>query len=474
MKKIFSAISFMLLISIATYAQDVQQKSNNAMKDKVVAFFNAQNVEGLYSLAGEAFKKQLSLENLRTVCDNNLFPLGVIKAAEFEKIEKGVSKYKITFDAAILSMYLSLDTASKLQLFLFQPYKKEIVAQTKKIATDNTLANSLDKKIEELLQPFMFESKTVGLSVGILKDGKSYFYNYGETKKGSGQIPSAKNLYEIGSITKTFTGILLAKAVVEKKINLNDPVNKYLPKNIPVIKFGNDTLKIIHLANHTSGLPSLPDNFDFTNEANPYLDYDDTKLYAYLKIAKLAQKPGQKFEYCNLAVGLLGNILERINKMPFEKMVTTFITSTSGMIDTKQLLTKKDSALFMQGYNENIAANSQWDFKALAAAGCIRSNTSDMLKYAQLNLDTTGGTLQKAIQLSHQETFKSGNEKIALNWFLQNWGWGTVLFHGGGTGGFKSFFVINPKTKNALIMLSNTAVTTDEIGIKILGYLDKN
>jgi len=472
MKKIVT----LLLVSFYSgmiFSQDMQKEKNDAMKDKVVQFFNAQNADSLYGLAGAAFKKSLSAEKFKAIGENNLFPLGKINSAEFEKIDKGVSKYKTTFETVILSMYLSLDTEGKLETFLFQPYKKGITGDIKKTATDNKLSSDLDKKIEDILQPFMFESKTVGLSIGILKDGKTYFYNYGETKKGEGQIPSSKNLYEIGSITKTFTSLLLAKAITENKIRLNDPVNKYLPKNIPVIKFGNDTLKIVHLANHTSGLPPLPDNFGATDLVNPYKDYDETKLNAYLKVAKLTRKPGEKFEYCNLAVGLLGNILEKINKMPFEKMVKDLICSKADMNNTKQFLTKSDSALFVQGYTGDISLQSQWDFKALAAAGCIRSNAEDMLKYAAVQIGTTDIKQQSAINLSHQPTFDAGQQKIALNWFIQDWGWGPVLFHGGQTGGYKSFLAINEKTKNAVIILANTAVSNDETGVKILGYLDK-
>jgi CubicO group peptidase (beta-lactamase class C family) len=306
-----------------------------------------------------------------------------------------------------------------------------------------------------------------------LQNGKTYFYNYGETKKANGQLPSSKSLYEIGSITKTFTGILLAKAVTENKISLNDPVNKHLPKNIPLISFGNDTLKIVHLANHTSGLPALPDNFDTTSLANPYKNYDEKKLLEYMKHASLHHKPGEKFEYCNLAVGLLGYILQKVNKMPFEKMVTNFITSKAGMTSTKQFLTNKDSALFVQGYDESFTAQSQWDFKSLTSAGSLRSNTEDMLKYAALNLKVTDDQLQKAIDLSHTATFDAGQQKIGLNWFIQNWGWGQLLFHGGATGGYRSLLAINPKTNNAVIVLSNTAISNDEVGVAILKYIDK-
>jgi CubicO group peptidase (beta-lactamase class C family) len=473
MKKIF-LLGLISFYSFIIYAQDMQKEKVDAMKNRVIKFFNAKDADSLYALAGEEFKKQLSAEKFNEVCDNNLFPLGNIQSAELVKFEKGRAKYKTIFDQGLFSMFISLDETDKLQGFLFQPYKEEPSGEMKKTATDNKLSLEMDKKIDAILQPFMFKSQTVGLSIGILKNGKTSFYNYGETKKGNGQMPSSKNLYEIGSITKTFTGLLLAKAVIEKKISLNDPVNKYLPKDIPVIKFGNDTLKIIHLSNHTSGLPPLPGNLDLQNNlSNPYKNYDATKLFTFLKTATLAQKPGVKFEYCNLGVGLLGTILEKVNKISFEKMVTNFICAKAGMDATKQLLTKKDSALFVQGYDGNISVQGQWDFKALGGAGCLRSNAEDMLKYAVLNFSSNDKVLLQAIELSHTLTFNRDGEKIGLNWFIRELGWGNILFHNGGTGGYHSFLAINRKTKNAIIILSNTAVSNDDIGVEILKHLDK-
>ncbi len=461
----------MSLMSCTGYAQDTQKEKNDAMKDKVVQFFNEKNADGLYSLAGANFRKQLSAEKFKAIGENNLFPLGEIKSAEFEKIDNGISKYKTTFDVAILSLYISVDSAGLLEVLLFQPYKKEIKGDIIKSKTDNALTTELDKKIEAIVQPFMFESKTVALSIGVLKDGKTYFYNYGETKKGNGQIPSSKNLYEIGSVTKTFTGLLLARAVVTNKIKLTDPVNKFLPgKNW--LTFGNDTLRIVHLANHTSGLPPLPDNFGATDLVNPYKDYDEKKLLEYLKHAKLSRKPGEKFEYCNLGVGLLGYITGKIYCGSFSDIVEPF-TEGIDLPNTKQFLQENDSALFVQGYDESISPQSQWDFKVLAAAGSLRSNTEDMLKYAALNLNAADSKLKQAIELSHQQTFDAVEQKIALNWFIQNWGWGSLLFHGGATGGYRSLLVINPKTKNAVIVLSNTAVSNDAVGVSILKYIDK-
>lgn len=455
------------------FAQNTQKEKIENAKDKIILHFNAQQPDSLYAMAGAAFKKQLSAETFKTVYENNLSPLGTFKTAEFETLDKGVAKYKASFDDAVLSMYISLDSTGMLETFLFQPYKKPTTGPVVKTITDNKLETDADKKLEDIIQPFMFESKTVGLSIGILKDGKQYFYNYGETVKGNRQLPTNKNLYEIGSVTKTFTGILLAKAVTDGKIKLTDPVNKYLPKNAAWLVSGGDTAKIIHLSNHTSGLPPLPDNFDMTNEVNPYSNYDETKLLTYLKTATLQRKPGEQFEYCNLGVGLLGYILSKTYKMPFEKMVQTFITTKAGMTDTKEFLLKKDSALFMQGYNDALEKQGQWDLNALTAAGGLRSNTADMLQYAAVNIDVKDVELQKAIALSHVQTFTDWQQKIGLNWFIRNWGGGNVLFHSGATGGYRSFLAINPGTKNAVIILCNSFTNIDAAGVALLKFLDK-
>lgn len=473
MKRLIISLAVINTLLFTACAQDKQKEKIDRVKDKVVQYFNAQQSDSLYAMAGQAFRKQLSPETFKSVCDNNLFPLGELKSAEFETLEKGVAKYKTTFDAAILSMYISLDSAGKLETFLFQPYKKPVTGAVTKTFTDNKLETDQDKKLEDIIQQFMFESKTVGLSIGVLKNGTPFFYNYGETVKGNKQLPSNKNLYEIGSVTKTFTGILLAKAVSEGKIKLNDPVNKYLPKNAAWLVFGGDTTKMVHLSNHTSGLPPLPDNFDMTNEVNPYKDYDNNKLLAYLKTAKLLRKPGEKMEYCNLGVGLLGYILSNTYKMPYEKMVNNFIASKAGMTDTREFLLKKDSALFMQGYNAALEKQGQWDLNALTAAGGLRSNTTDMLQYALLNMETSDAALQKAITLSHQATFNAGNQKIGLNWFLQNWGMGEILFHSGATGGYRAFLAINTKTKNAVVILCNSFTNIDEAGVALMKFLDK-
>lgn len=458
---------------VTAAAQNTQKEKIEAVKVKVVKYFNAYQPDSIYAMAGPGFRKQLSAAVFKQVYENNLVPLGLLNADEFESMDGRVAKYKAVFAAGTFSMYLGLDSSGLIETFLFQPYKKPVAGPLVKVITDNKLLTDQDKKMDEIIQRFMFESQAVGLSIGVLKDGKTFFYNYGETVKGNKQLPTSKNLYEIGSVTKTFTGILLAKAVNEGKIKLSDPVNMYLPKDAAWLVSGNDTARIVHLSNHTSGILPLPDNFDMTNMDNPYKDYDETKLLAYLKTAQLQRRPGEKFEYCNLGVGMLGYILAGIYKMPFEAMVRNFIASKAGMQDTREFIRQQDSALVVQGYNDAVQKQGPWDFKVLTAAGGLRSNTSDMLKYAGLNLNCSDTALQKAITLSHQVTYDADKQKIGLNWFVQNWGWGDVYFHGGATGGYRSFLAVNPVTKNAVVILCNTFVNVDEAGVAILKNLDK-
>ena len=147
-----------------------------------------------------------------------------------------------------------------------------------------------------MMQQYFFDTATVGASIGILVNGKSYLYNYGETVKGNKQLPTNKSIYEIGSISKTFTASLLALAVLEGKVKLSDPVNKYLPKDIPPLQFNNKPITLQSLSNHTSGLPYMPTNLNNTDSFNLFKDYDNKALFDLLKTFKLTREAGEQYK----------------------------------------------------------------------------------------------------------------------------------------------------------------------------------
>ena len=464
----------LLCISFVSSAQNNQRKIDSVC-NLVKRHFNNKDANGLYALTGQAFQKVLTPVKFKEVTNSNLFPLGEILQAVYEKEQEGVSKYKVVFGSGQLAMYLKLDEKDKLETLLFNEYIDERSRKTVKVPSTNKLQTALDKKVHTAAQSYITLEATTGMSIGILKDGKTFFYHYGETEKGKKKLPGEKTIYEIGSISKTFTAILLANAVNEGKLNLNDPINKHMPSAIPVIQFMDEPVTIKMLANHSSGLPRMPANFtSFVNDPlNPYKNYGVEQLYNFYTSYKLDRKPGSSYDYSNLAVGTLGIILENIYKKSYEALLIEKICNPLKMNDTRQFIRKTDSARFAKGYTETGKYNGPWDMKSLAAAGAIRSTITDMLRYAKANLDETSSPLNKAIQSTHNLTFSDGQNQTALGWHLVKPGKDEILFHNGGTGGFRSYLGINKNKKFAVVILSNTAIGTETVGDELMKWLEE-
>ena len=472
MKKIIVLLVFTCIGNLLL-AQSSQQQKIDSVCRLVDKFFNEKNTERLYELSGEAFRKALPADAFKNVCDQSLFPLGEMKETVFENYSDGISKYKAVFSTVNLALFLGLDKHDKIETFLFKPYVDEKARKNYKVPLTNPLTTALDKAVDSAVQQYITLQVTTGLSIGILKDGKTFFYGYGETARDNKRIPDENTIFEIGSISKTFTAILMADAVNSGKVKLDDPINKYLPDSIPKLEYGGTPITLKTLSNHSSGIPSLPSNFNSTDIVNPYKGYDNNRLFSFYRHFKPLRKPGEKYEYSNLAVGTLGVILERVYHKNYEALFVEKICTPLGMNDTRQFIRKNDSSRFAKGYNEYGFYNSPWDFKAFAGAGAIRSTAADLLKYAKANLGNATSSLNKAIQLTHEVTFTNG-AKIGLAWHMIKPGKEEVLFHNGGTGGYRSYLAFNMDKKFAVVILSNTAIGTEGVGNELMKWLEEN
>jgi len=333
-----------------------------------------------------------------------------------------------------------------------------------------------DKAIDSMVQSYLKNNHAVGLSIGILKEGKTRFYGYGETGKGSGKAPDSATIFEIGSISKTFTATLLGLAIVTGKLRLDDSVNKYLPDSIPLLQYSGKVMRLRDLANHTSGLPRMPSNFfaPVVDLQDPYRNYTIEKLYSFLKHWQPGRVPGSKYDYSNIGVGLLGVILQRVYGRSYEEMVVSQICRPLGMYDTRVTIREQDSVFFAKGYDFSGNYNSPWNLPAaFAGAGAIRSTAGDMLKYAQANLGGVAGELGKAIQMTHDSTFSQGDLVLGLAWHYIRPGEERVLFHNGGTGGYRCYLAIHLKLQFAVVVLANTAISPDSLGNELMRYLEK-
>ncbi|ASU35777.1 serine hydrolase domain-containing protein [Mucilaginibacter xinganensis] len=471
-----SAIIILLFsaMSLTVSAQSLQQKKVDSVFTLVKKYFNEKNADAIYNLSGNAFQEEISITAFSDIAVKQLFPLGEMKETSLVSfVNNSLATYKVNFASTKLQIFISVDQKNKLETFIFKPYTEPVSNKTALVATTNPMFSETDRKVDTVARTYIQKANTVGLCIGIIKDGQTKIYQYGESKKGTGKLPNPDSFFEIGSITKTFTATLLAWYVNEGKVKLSDPITLYLPDSVAV----NQSLKgitLLNLINHTSGLVSVPDNLKdyMTDQFNPYKDYTKQLMYSYLKTCRLNSKPGEKYAYSNLGVGLLGSILQYVSGKTFEQMVGEIITRPLGMLSTSQYLNPLLSPRFVSVYNSNGQPTLAWDFDVLAPCGALRSTLNDLLKYASANMHPGKDSLSKAIELTHQITFNR-DVKIGLGWHTMVVNGINYYFHNGGTYGSNSFLAFNAEKNIAIVVLSNAYEPTDPVAAGILGKLVK-
>lgn len=470
-QKYLLLILLLATISSSSIAQNMQQQKSDLVVVSFKKYINAKNADAIYDLTGKDYQKKLSRAFLTDFLIKQIFPLGEIKESSFLQLENKVSFYKLQFEKATLQLSINLDNDNKIGLLIFKLFVAEKPNKAELVATSNPLQTPIEKEIDAVIRTYIQKPNTVGLSVGVFYAGKNSIYHYGETAKGKGKLPDANSIFEIGSISKTFTATLLAYFADQGKIKLSDPITKYLPDSVAK----NTMLKEVSirmLSNHTSGLAPLPDNFETENynPLNPYQNYTRKLLFSYLKTCKLKSKPGEVYAYSNMAVGLLGVILERISGKTYEDLVKLIICKPLKMESTAEYLSPQEKTHFVKVYNEAGNETPAWDFDALQACGSLRSTVNDLLKYAEANIKTTENQLSKAFQLTHQLTF-SKNQKVGLGWHILKIADADYLFHNGGTGGSRSFLAFNAEKKIAVVVLSNASDSVDDVGGNLIKLL---
>lgn len=327
-------------------------------------------------------------------------------------------------------------------------------------------ALDLRSEIDPLARQLLTDEVAVGLVVGIYKDGEEQVIGYGETEKGKGAAPDGDTIYEIGSASKAFTGVLLADLVLRGRVKLDDPYQKYLSEAAKAELKNPTNITFEHLATHTSGLPRLPDNLRPADIANPYADYTFQQMFAFLKDHKLRRPPGE-YEYSNLGMGLLGVLLARREKTSYEELMVERIAKPLGMDDTRITLSEKQRQRLAPPYDAALQPAKNWDLPAIAGAGGIRSTVNDMLKFVEANLADDDQPLTKAFRLSHEKRQAiPGGQAIGLGWHIA--GDGVTRWHNGMSGGYAAWVSLIPTRKLGVVVLSNTAaMQITEIGEKL-------
>ena len=331
-------------------------------------------------------------------------------------------------------------------------------------------APTLDAAMRERAENLVRDGKHASLVIAVIDGKDSAVYGFGRARPGDSGVPDADTVYEIGSVTKTMTGLLLADAVVTGKARLDQPVAELLPAYaIPAL--AGQQITVGQLATQFSGLPRLPANLAPADMANPYAGYGEAQLRTFLAGHTLTRAPGAAYEYSNLAYGLLGTALATQANMSYEELLQARIFRPLGMVSTFTAGTPALRARLAPGHLADGKPAANWDFQAIAGAGAVRSSARDMIAYMQSYMRASSPAQQLAAQPQRVlagEGDGDGVKKIGLAWMLDQVKGRPFAWHNGQTGGYASFAGYTLDGKRGVVVLSSTARDVDGLGVGVL------
>lgn len=326
-----------------------------------------------------------------------------------------------------------------------------------------TETKSLSEFIQANVENTHKKEKLPGVFVGILNNGQRSYFNAGFANIENQTPFDSSNVFEIGSITKTFTAYVLMAVLLENKIAETDFIVKYLPDSVQKNKNLN-SISFLSLMNHTSGLPRLPDNMKLTNKM-PYDDYTAENLFACLK--SVEPKPDGKSNYSNLGAGLAGVLAERISGKTYDQLISQYFFSSYKTGDKKNI---------SQGYFSETEKIDFWKMDVLAPCGSLKYSADQMLNYLQSMCFPKTETAKKIVDKITTQTV-SLNEQLAVGygWHIINSKNQTqVYWHNGGTYGFSTFCAFSKdKSKAVIVVLNqfNKNGACDGLGVNIFKKL---
>lgn len=266
--------------------------------------------------------------------------------------------------------------------------------------SEKEILELMDNTAKKLLET----SKANSASIGIVKEGKTYTRHYGEIDKGKGNQANNNTVFEVASITKLFTGLLMAQAVVDHKIKIDDDIRKYITGSYPNLEYHGHPIRIKDLVSFRTGFnKDLPDNSEFRKNPSDssYIGFrkmDETysreKFFADLKTIQLDTLPGTKFKYSNGSVQLAAHILENVYHKSYETLLKENILSKLNMKSTQLFVDK--NTIIANGYNGNNKLMPNLSDNLWGAAGYLKSTLGDMTKFIAFELDIKNKLVQES------------------------------------------------------------------------------
>ena len=277
--------------------------------------------------------------------------------------------------------------------------------------------------------------------------------------------------FEIGSVTKSMAGILLADLVLSGGVSLDDPLANHLPEGTVVPDYEGQPILLRHVVTHTSGLPRLPSRLQVEDVGDPYAGFTPVALLASLQDVALEQVPGETFEYSNFGTMLLSLVLSRTGGRDFEQLLDERLFAPLGMAHA-HVADRPEGVQVAAGHTPDGQETPPWTFvPELAGVGGVRATLDDMVRYVRAQLGGAAGSLGEAIQLAQQPIETGADQAMAMNWLLMPIGDRLVHAHDGGTGGFSSMVAFDLERDRAVVVLADTGLAASGGVNDIAGHL---
>jgi CubicO group peptidase (beta-lactamase class C family) len=318
--------------------------------------------------------------------------------------------------------------------------------------------------------------ESAGIVVGLVGPGGESYAGAGVLQLGKPEPVDPDTIFEIGSITKSFTGVLLSDMVKRGEVKLDDPVRKYLPANVTLPREPEREITLVDLATHRSALPRLPGNISPADPDDPYVDYTAERLYEFLGAYKPTRGIGVAYEYSNLGMGLLGHALSRAAKSDYATLVRQRITTPLGMKSTSIQVDPAAAKRVATGYEESagkLVPAKPWTWRetsVLMGAAALRSTARDMIRYVAATAGFSDSKLKPVLADSYvrRADGKSNEMDVGLAWHLKNSQERVIVWHNGATGGFHSYCAFDRAMNVGVVVLSNSTGDIDDIGLHLL------
>lgn len=317
-----------------------------------------------------------------------------------------------------------------------------------------------DREIAAQIQPLIDDGSYVGIVVGIVTSHGRRVFTHGRISRDQSQEPTGKTVFGLASISKIFTGALLADLMLRGIVRLDDPVTKYLPPDLIKPNSPLNRVTLLDLATHMSGLPRMPPNAVRARAAAQKGPYSVRQMYNFLSRYRSARPPGKEFLYSNIGVALLGHILERASGIPYEQLLQERICEPLGMNSTRTTLDASMRQRLAQGYDGNLKPVELKLLDVGKGSGGVYSTAHDMMNFLAANMGLSDARIVPALleaQRPRRSVPGKGDAFMGLTWHVKKVGNRQITSKNGGMAGFQSFIAFSKADQTGIIALANTS-----------------